>query len=76
MFFVGMMPPEVQEWLLNLGQYMPDFSQWRIVQWLLGLYDQYLAPLIGQLPLAEIGMTALLMFLAIGFMNDAANGRM
>lgn len=76
MFFVGMMPPEVQEWLLNLSQYMPDFSQWRIVQWLLGLYEQYLAPLIEQLPLAEIGMTALLMFLAVGFMNDAANGRM
>lgn len=76
MFFVGLMPPEVQEWLLNIGEYLPDFSQWRIVQWLLGLYDQHLAPLVEQIPVAEIGMSALLMFLAVGFMNDAANGRM
>lgn len=76
MFFISMLPPEVMEWLESLGHTFDGAGDWAIIEWIKGFYAEHLAQYFDAIPFSEIGMTALLMFLAVGFMNDAANGRM
>lgn len=76
MFFISMLPPGVIEWLESLGHKFDGVGDWAVIEWLEGLYAEHLAQYVDAIPFSEIGMTALLMFLAVGFMNDAAGGKM
>lgn len=76
MFFISMMPPGVIEWLEGLGHKFDGVGDWAVIAWIKGLYTEHLAQYVDAIPFSEIGMTGLLIFLAVGFMNDAAGGKM